>query len=174
MRASRLFRYNINFTFMRRFHRCSCHSILNSLLEELKGDWRKITSGHRTRPFRSPCLKSRIFILKGDVTFRRPSCFTRSEIIMAVNDRYCVFTIFVKEDELWKLGQRLITKHTFLICDQKNNVLSGVTLSVKEFKFKHSNKDSNSTQYLFSTLCGILNWAMTSLLVLLKRTLGFI
>lgn len=30
-------------------------------------------------------------------------------------------------------------------CDQKNNVLSGVTLSVKEFKFKHSNRDSNST-----------------------------
>ena len=30
-------------------------------------------------------------------------------------------------------------------CDQKDNVLSGVTLSVKEFKFKHSNRVSNST-----------------------------
>lgn len=115
---------------MRRFHRCSCQSILNSPLEELKGGWKKITSG--------PCLNSLLSYWRSDVTFRRLRCFARSKIIMAVNDRYCVFTIFGIEDELWKLGQRET-------CDQKNNILSGVTLSVKEFKFKHSNRDSNST-----------------------------
>ena len=31
--------------------------ILDSLVEPLTGDWRKITSGHRTRSFRSHCLK---------------------------------------------------------------------------------------------------------------------
>lgn len=147
---------------MRRFHRCSCQSISNSPLDELKGGWRKITSG--------PCLNSLFSYWRSDVTFRRLRCFARSKIIMAVNDRYCVFTIFGMEDELWKLGQRLITKHvirkimSFLgqLCRLKN-LSSSIRTGIQIVR----------SQYLFSSLCGILNWALASLLVLLKRTLGF-